>query len=107
MDKSKRHTYNYETIADRITTSDMALSLSDVTYHPSVLVERCSDLLQFFIEEFIGTPDGRNKLADEMLYNPAFVTALLFSILDQLCEANTMLLECQNFKCEEREVIAV
>ena len=102
----KIQTINYENLCENITTSDEAYKLANVVYEPSVIIERVTGLLALFAEKYLETVNDRRELAFDVENRPQIVSALFFSIYNQLKDAETMLIECQNYEVDNEADVA-
>ena len=91
-------TYNYSKLEEEIKTEHEASLISDITFEPSTIIERVSDLMSIFAELYLDTNKGHKLLAEELHCRPHIVTSLFFSIFEQLKDVEQMLNECQEFK---------
>ena len=91
-------TYNYRELVDLVKTDKDAFMLAQCTYQPSVLMERCDELMTHFSDIYLDTEENRKNLADDLARRPSLVIALYYSIFDQLKDALAMLNECQEYE---------
>ena len=95
-------TYNYENLTDSVKTKEQAFALASSTFHPSVVIERTAALLQRFMEDYLENSEGKELLAAEITQRPYMITSLIETIYEQIKEVEAMLIECQEFKVEDK-----
>lgn len=96
-------TMNYKTLEENIKTEKEALKLSNVTFRPSILIERCNNLMANFSEMYLETEENRKNLQSDIVHRSDMVLALFYSIWEQLQDAEKMLSECQSFTVESEQ----
>ena len=87
--------YNYAVLEDELKTHEDSIKVSEVTNYPRDLIERSNTLLWDFIEEYIHRPD---KLKVDVDLRMEVVTAKIYSIYEQLCLAEKMIVECNEYR---------
>ena len=86
--------YNYTTLEEELKTHEDSIKVSEVTNHPRVLIERSNVLLWDFIEEYIHNPQ---KLLLDIDLRKDVITAKIYSIYEQMCLAEKMIVECNDY----------
>lgn len=103
MNTAKPRTYNYTNCTENLKTQELARIAADVTIQPLTLVERCGLLMWDFLERYINSGEGLKNLALEAEHRPELIRALLNSIHEQMCIAEDMLEEIQDFEDYPKE----
>ncbi len=90
-------TRNYKELKREIRTRNEALKLSNVIMEPSVVIDRCNDLMNLFAELYIESNESLETLRSDIKDRPSTVTSLFYSIWAQISDVAEMLKECQDF----------
>ncbi len=98
-------TINYNALEENIANQNEAFKLANVTFEPSVIIERVDGLLDLFLETYIDTEENRKNLSEDIIRRPNIVMALVYSIVHQTKDVVAMLQECQNHEVRKIEKI--
>ncbi len=94
----ERRTDNYMELVNTVKTKEMAFCLNAVTFHPSVLAEHLSVLMDHFYESYFAGTEERETLAFDIKYFDGKTAEALFTSLCRLAkELEAMLGECQSY----------